>query len=170
MATITQNELLLISKAPQEKLRLFSEGASLCARAGVSIIQLQQQAAEDRMQLARRHLVDARKSLKAKPIQARSTVSRAYYAMYHAARAATYISFGGDDHEAHSALPGKLPDDFPDVAKWKNKLKDARLERNRADYDPYPKNEKAFEPSAKRLLIEAQDLLTKADAYIKSKA
>ena len=169
MATITQNELLLVSKASQEKLKYFADGASLSARSGTSIKALQKRVAQDRIALARLHLKDAKKLMKATPSLSRSTVSRAYYSMYHAARAATYISFGGDDHESHSVLPTKMPDDFPDVAKWRNRLKDARFERNRADYDPYPKKDQAFEVIAKRLILEAQELVAKAEVYVNSK-
>jgi uncharacterized protein (UPF0332 family) len=170
MATITQNELLLISKASQEKLKNFAQGASLCERSGESISDLRKRAAKDRIKLARLHLKDARKLLKAKPPLARGATSRAYYSMYHAARAVAYISFGGDDHESHSALPMKMPDDFPDVAAWKIKLKDARLERNRADYDPYPKSDRAFQGPARQMLLDAQELVSKAETYIVSKA
>jgi len=52
--------------------------------------------------------------------------------MYHAARAVVYLAHQGDDHQEHDQLYKNLPDDFLDVAVWKNELKDARLKRNEA--------------------------------------
>lgn len=125
--------------------------------------------AYDRIKLANLHLRQASASSRTKIPQHRSTVSRAYYAMYHAARAVTYISIGGDDHEQHSILPTKLPADFPDCQEWKNRLKTARLERNRADYDPYPAGDMEFGESAVALLQNARALVKLARDYIQSK-
>ncbi|EON16037.1 hypothetical protein C265_29580 [Cupriavidus sp. GA3-3] len=89
--------------------------------------------------------------------------------MYHAARAATYLSYGGDDHEEHSALPGKLPADFPSSDQWRNKLKNARYERNRADYDPYPIDEMDFEDVCAATIRDAKDFVRVAQRYINEK-
>lgn len=170
MAKITDNELLLVSKATQEKLRNFADGVALTERANLSIHQLQVRVANDRLRLANKHLKDARQSYKTAPSLARAVVSRAYYAMYHAVRAATYVAHGGDDHEQHTVLATKIPNDFPDCALWRNRLKDARFERNRADYDPYPRSDSEFAIVGKRLLVEAKDLIGLSKIYIKSKA
>lgn len=169
MPNISTNELLLISKSNQETLRGFSQGAQLTNRSGKSIRELQVRVALDRIKLANLHLRQASSASKTKIPQYRSTVSRAYYAMYHAARAVTYISIGGDDHEQHSVLPTKLPPDFPDCENWKNALKLARLERNRADYDPYPSGDNEFSKSAEQLLQNARTMLKVARVYLQSK-
>ena len=39
----------------------------------------------------------------------RASVSRSYYAMYHAMRAAVFVFHGGDDHQEHKILPAKHP-------------------------------------------------------------
>lgn len=163
---ITDSELLLLSKAKQEKLKNYLEGVSLALRSGKTINKLKFTAAKDRLSLAQQQLIAARKAIKSTPPLSRTAVSRAYYAMYHAARAATYIGFGGDDHEEHSKLPTHLPDDFPDAQDWKIKLKNARLDRNRADYDPYPKRDSEFKECAETLYIDARNFLRSAKDYI----
>lgn len=169
MPRITESELLLISKAKLEKLKNFADGVSLCRRAGSSIAGLRARVAKDRLRLANAQLRDAIQAASSKPQLSRTAVSRAYYAMYHAARAATYISFGGDDHEEHSALPSKMPSDLPNLEQWRNKLKNARLERNRADYDPYPKDEAEFEETCSTLIQDAKDFVRVAQNYVNTK-
>ncbi|MEY1590689.1 HEPN domain-containing protein [Burkholderia sp. Bmkn7] len=119
--------------------------------------------------MAKSKLRDAGQAAACTPPLWRTGVSRAYYSMYHAARASTYLSYGGDDHEEHSALPGKLPTDFPDYEQWRNKLKMARLERNRADYDPYPVNEAEFEEICLSLIQDAKDFMRISQKYINRK-
>jgi uncharacterized protein (UPF0332 family) len=99
----------------------------------------------------------------------RIVIARSYYSMYHAIRAVVFFSHGGDDHEEHSALPKHIPPDFPERARWENKLKNARLERNRAEYDPYPKSEKAYAGAATDILTDAQTFLTLARLYLRKK-
>lgn len=169
MATLTESELLLISKSNQDKLKNFSDGAQLVRRSRVSIKQLQVRVAKDRLKLARLQLRDARAATTTTPKLGRTAVSRAYYAMYHAARAATYLSFGGDDHEGHSVLPTKFPADFPNSEVWKNRLKNARLERNRADYDPYPAGDSEFLVICPTLIDEAKELIKVTQQYLITK-
>lgn len=169
MTRITESELLLISKAKVEKLKNFADGVSLSRRARSSIDRLRARVAKDRLTLARSKLRDATQAASSTPALWRTAVSRAYYSMYHAARAATYLSYGGDDHEEHSALPGKLPVDFPDFEQWRNKLKNARYERNRADYDPYPVNEMEFEDICTALIQDATDFMRISQRYINQK-
>ncbi|MGE8565258.1 MULTISPECIES: HEPN domain-containing protein [Achromobacter] len=169
MPRITENELLLVSKSNQETLRGFARGVQLTTRSGRSIHELQVRVALDRLKLANLHLRQASAAARAKAPHHRATVSRAYYAMYHAARAVTYLAIGGDDHEGHSVLPMKLPADFPDCDEWKNRLKIARLERNRADYDPYPAGDVEFSDSAGELLQNARMLVKLSRAYLHSK-
>lgn len=170
MPQLTDSELLLISKSNFDKLRNFADGAQLVRRSRRSIKQLQSQVAKDRLTLAKLHLKDATVVLKCTPAMNRAVVSRAYYALYHAARAATYISFGGDDHEQHTTLPTKFPADFPDSDIWRNCLKNARLERNRADYDPYPAGDADFAATAIKLVSEAKQFIKLTQSYLKLKA
>lgn len=170
MPPLTDSELLLISKSNSEKLRNFTDGTQLARRSRRTIKQLQVHVANDRLKLAKLHLNDATAVSKCTPSMNRAVVSRAYYALYHAARASSYISFGGDDHEQHTVLPTKFPADFPDADIWRNRLKDARLERNRADYDPYPSGDVDFAATAVRLVGEAKQFIKLTQSYLKLKS
>jgi len=162
-------DLLFVSKAAKDRLDNLAAGASLVARTGLELKKLRVRAATDRVTLASAFLREA-KEVAAKGGTNRTVVSRSYHAMYHAARAATYLSFGGDDYQEHSTLPGKLPKDFPGSAQWQNALKNARLERNKADYDPYPRSDADFGAAASLLVTEAKQLVATARAYIRSKS
>lgn len=164
------DDLLFVSKSPKERLDFLAAGASLVTRTGYGISDLRKRAAADRLKLAAAFLRDARRVSKASPTLHRTTISRAYYSMYHAVRAATFLSYGGDDHEQHTVLPSKIPTDFPDAIKWQNKLKGARFERNKADYDPYPRRDKDFEGIASTLLLTAVELLEVTRSYIQAKS
>jgi uncharacterized protein (UPF0332 family) len=163
------DDLLFVSKSPKERLDYLAAGASLVLRTGLNVEQLRSRAALDRMALASSLLREARRLHRGDGLR-RTVVSRAYYAMYHACRAATFLSFGGDDHEQHTILPSKLPADFPDQGRWQNALKNARLERNRADYDPYPSKDKDFRAAADTLIADATALVTLARRYVESKS
>ena len=104
------------------------------------------------------------------PKQSRLVIGRAYYSMYHAARTIVFHKTGGDDHEAHSVLPKHLPDDFPSLNSWQNKLRLARLNRNRADYDPFPKTEIAYSNDAVSTFTDAKAFLSEARTYLRAKS
>jgi uncharacterized protein (UPF0332 family) len=161
------SELLFIAKANKEKLDALTAGAGLVKRTGYAIDELRVKATLDRFNLARAMLTYAEVALHSKLY--RTTVSRAYYSMYHGLRAATFYSFGGDDHEKHADLPSKLPADFPSRATWENALKIARFERNRADYDPYPRIDASFKVVAQTLTVDAQALIPVIKGYLKNK-
>lgn len=170
MGKAKADDLLFVSKSPKERLSHLAAGAALVERTGYDIKQLRNKAALDRIALAASFLRDARAAYEDGVKLNRTAVSRAYYSMYHALRAATFLVYGGDDHEQHTVLPSKLPQDFPDCARWQNTLKNARLERNRADYDPYPRNDKQFEKAAADLLKAAAELIALTRQYVKAKS
>lgn len=89
--------------------------------------------------------------------------------MYHCLRAAAYIYHGGDDHERHSELPRHVPGDFPDRNAWANRLKVARLTRNAADYDPYPKSDIAWRGQASEIKSDADTILQVTRHYLRGK-
>jgi uncharacterized protein (UPF0332 family) len=161
--------LLRIGKASKKTLLLYGEGIYLTASTARGLIDLQHQVCADRVRLARAFLVAGSKLLRSRPGQYRNAISRYYYSMYHAARAVVYFSHGGDDHEAHSVLPTKLPDDFVDGDLWQNSLKDARSRRNQADYDPYPTAEASWKPIATTLANDAPELVALAEQYLRAK-
>jgi hypothetical protein len=89
--------------------------------------------------------------------------------MYHAARALSFFANQGDDHEAHGDLHKGIPDDFPDVEQWRNDLKDARLRRNEADYDPYPPTDADFRLLGLAAVVTTQGFLNAAEVYLRAR-
>ena len=81
-------------------------------------------------------------------------------------RACAYIFHEGDDHKEHSELPKHVPTDFATPGPWSTKLKDARLLRNNADYDVYPKSDNAWRKPALAIKTDADSLLKTAKQYL----
>jgi uncharacterized protein (UPF0332 family) len=119
--------------------------------------------------LAHGFLRAARHALTQPDVGCRVALARAYYGMYHAARSVVFYVRKGDDHESHQDLPKNLPGDFVDRARWENEIKTARYERNRADYDPYPKGDRAFLTTSQAVLLSAEEFLPVARQYMKRK-
>lgn len=163
---LSNDHLLTISKAPKGTLNNFRFGVHLHTTSGLSIDSLRENACRDRFGLARQTLNMARWANKPPSPRYRIVLARSYYAMYHAARVVAYFVEGGDDYEDHKSLPGHIPRDFPSHAQWENDLKNARLERNRADYDPYPKTDRAFARSSERVLGLAEQFLPLVRTYM----
>lgn len=136
---------------------------------GVSIRDLARGVAADRWVLARAQRRDGNKLLRLSQPACRCSVSRFYYAMYHCMRAAAYVYHGGDDYQAHSKLAQNVPEDFPDRDAWANRLKNARLTRNAADYDPYPRSDKAWHRKAAAIKTDADALLRVTREYLRGK-
>lgn len=164
--SIRDRDLLFLLKAHKEKIAAFRAGVSLEFRTGRTIDEIVHRGVKDRLVLARRCLDAAHDCAAAE--QFRSSVSRAYYSMYHTIRSVVFFITDGDDHEQHTVLPGHLPTDFPSNPQWENDLKIARLERNRADYDPYPRD-RSFEPTAITTMSQASTLLPVARQYLVGK-
>ena len=169
MPRLTEDELQYVSKGTKSRLNTLAFGLALAKKTDYSISALRSKAVKDRLELARLILKSTEASLTLPAPSFRTAVSRAYYAMYHTARALVYFKHGGDDHQDHSKLPANLPDDFPSASRWENQLKQARYERNRADYDPYPKSDRRFESAAHDLIQSAQDLMPIARRYLRQK-
>lgn len=169
MAGGTSHKVLRkIATATKRDQDAYALGVFFASSTSRTIEDLRQQAVADRISLAREILATAEKLYSARPRQNRSAVSRYYYSMYHALRAVTFFSFGGDDHEAHRILPGKLPTDFPAAAYWANSLKSARENRNSADYDPYPVDGLSWRAMATNLRNEAPRLLAATEQYLRT--
>ncbi|GAB3331958.1 HEPN domain-containing protein [Marilutibacter aestuarii] len=164
-----QRIYLEVAKAKKEDLNKWKRGVSIELRAGETIGSLAKKAYEFRVRLAASFLKDARREAsRAKPCY-RIVIGRGYYAMYHAVRALVYLRHGGDDHESHSTVARNLPDDFPDRADWINRFGNARLDRNRADYDPFPLRDASYKAAALRVLSDASELSDVIMAYLQSK-
>ena len=164
---LSDKNLLRISKAEKKLVETWQEGAYLASRA--SIPQATLIVAVHRWRLARSFLKQGIMIEDAQGFAVRSAISRYYYSMYHALRAAAYVFHGGDDYEEHRALPSKLPSDFPNVAHWVNALKNAREMRNQADYDPYPRTNAPLTPNAAALRGEAKVLVPLTRTYLTGK-
>jgi uncharacterized protein (UPF0332 family) len=96
-------------------------------------------------------------------------VSRAYYAIYHSARAVSFLTHPGDDYEHHDKVASGLPSDLPNVEVWRNKIKDARLKRNEADYEPFLSSDPTFRKASLATNKLAVDFLVVCSIYLKGK-
>jgi uncharacterized protein (UPF0332 family) len=168
-AKLSHADLLLISKGDAKTINHFRLGARLFQLSGIDIDQLSEGACRDRFRFAQETLRCARWALVSTKPQYRVALARSYYAMYHAARSVVFIAQGGDDYEAHTELPKHLPKDLPSRDQWENELKTARYERNRADYDPYPKSDTAFRATAEATLRTAETFFPVVKNYLKRK-
>lgn len=165
----SDDRLLRVSKSKQTDLHRFKAGVNLEKSSGRTIDDLCAQACADRFRLAENFLSYADRLMKSRPAMRRLAVGRYYYSMYHGARAVVFFRTPGDDHEQHSKLPSQMPGDFPRADFWKNELKDARLRRNEADYDPYPADDAAFSSAASLLKTRAHDLISDVRRYLDAK-
>jgi uncharacterized protein (UPF0332 family) len=169
MARRKTEQLRVFATTRKRDLDRFDQAVMLQELFRCSIRELRLRVVKDRIGLAMQCLTAAKRAIKHRPISYRLVIGRSYYAMYHAARAVVFLSHGGDDHEAHDKLPGQLPNDFADRANWENILKSARLDRNRADYDPYPKKDAAFRQAAFETCRAAQDLIQECRSYLRTR-
>jgi uncharacterized protein (UPF0332 family) len=160
------DRLLRVSKATKSKLEAWREGVSLERDTGRTLSELHHRATADRVNMAIECRRRADRMIKLRPTMYRDAISRHYYAMYHAARALVYYTYGGDDHEAHLKLPQKIPDGMQNSSIWKNTLKNARDLRNRADYEAYPKSDAAWRVEAVDLQTNARDFIDACRAYL----
>ena len=141
---LTAKRFLRISKAKHREVECWREDISIQRDSGTEVADLLLRVAAVRWKLASVHLRQAKASMSIRNPLYRAAVSRFYYAMYQAMRACVFVAYDGDDHESHDQLPLKVPKDFPHPDVWQTKLKSARLERNAANYDPYPQSDKAW--------------------------
>jgi uncharacterized protein (UPF0332 family) len=161
--------LLRIGQAKSKEQSAWLEGISIERSSGETIERIRIRIVAARFALAREMKKQSRYSPSASAAMQRLTVSRSYYAMYHAIRSAAYIHYAGDDHQQHSDLPQKIPDDFPSYGVWGNQLKSAREYRNQADYDPYPRSRKYWKVMAESVHADAVQLLPIVRNYLRGK-
>ncbi len=170
MASIlTPGRLVRVAQAKSDCIKNWKEGASLENDSGRNIDYLLCHVAADRWKLAYSFRTQANKLFTIDQPQFRSAVSRYYYCMYHAMRACAFLYHQGDDYESHSNLPLNIPTDFDPPTDWQNKLKNARLLRNRADYEAYPRSDAAWRKHAVTIKADADRLLATARAYLLGK-
>jgi uncharacterized protein (UPF0332 family) len=155
-----------VAKAKREAIQNWREGLSLVHDSRITIDPLLQIVTCARWKFARTQRVIANRLVSLSPPLYRAAISRYYYSMYHSMRACVFLNYGGDDHEAHTTLPQHIPSDFPSPD-WESKLKDARLARNQADYDPYPNHHAYWKRRATDLGRDSQLLLNDARSYLR---
>ena len=166
MISRVEIELLALSKFRKAQIDLLTNGVRIERERGATIESLRQSVCGDRFRLALRFLQNAETIRTLDPPLFRDSISRSYYAMYHAARAVVYFTHGGDDYQDHDQLHKYLPPDFPDAETWSNELKEARLRRNEADYDPYPKRIDSFRRTSERLHRIALSFCSECRRYL----
>ena len=163
--------LLAISTAKKQAIDGYKFGVFLASKSGLSLEELTENAVRDRLEFAEKTLKTAKSISRSRLLKGhhRLSIARSYYAFYHTARALAFFSEGGDDQQDHSSVGHSIPTDFPDRAIWQNRLKIARLDRNRADYEPYPVNERGFREIAQTTLKHSEEFLALAKGYLKKK-
>jgi uncharacterized protein (UPF0332 family) len=170
VTTFAKDDVLLkVTRAKKVEIGFFSEGVRLEQASNHTIEDLRHRATADRLKLAEDFLAAGEALMKARPTQYRHAVGRFYYSMYHSMRAVVYFIHGGDDHDKHLMLPSKTPHDFLNHNIWQNNLKDARIRRQEADYDPYPLSKVSWRRPAKELSIQAPELIRLSRDYLKTK-
>ncbi len=167
--TLLEQELQSLLKFKTAQVALLRNGIRLEALGGAPIDDLMLKACCDRVALAKHFLVSAKKLRTMRPSSYRNSISRSYYAMYHAARTISYIFVAGDDNQEHKDLHKGIPEEFPDFERWRNDLKEARLRRNEADYDPYPLSNAEFAAVSRTQLKTATDFLQVTEQYLRGK-
>lgn len=167
--TVRHTELQVLTKLRKGQISQLKNGVRIAALCADTIENLVLAAASDRYQLGKRFFSEANRLLRSRPAMERSSISRSYYGMYHVARALAFLATGGDDNEAHSDLHKGLPEDFPDVDKWRNALKEARLLRNEVDYDPYVEGQYDLGMVGRTQLANVGSFLREAEFYLRAR-
>ncbi|HZP75844.1 MAG TPA: HEPN domain-containing protein [Pseudolabrys sp.] len=164
-----ETEIALLQKFKKNQIDLLRNGVRIEGVTGRSIVELVKEACVARVRLSNGFLTSARRLLSLRPMLHRDAISRSYYAMYHAGRAVAFFANQGDDYEPHDKLAGGLPPDFPDVERWRNALKDARLLRNEADYEPFPQGNAGFRRTSSQMMRVAVEFTTECTTYLRGK-
>lgn len=155
--------LIHLSNQKKTGLEALSVTTTTSAKYPLPLSQLIRQVVSDRLWLAADHQRVADDMLFR--LHFRSSISRHYYAMYHAGRAVVYANHGGDDYERHSTLARHLPPAMLNVLAHETELTNARLLRNQADYDPYPAARDDWESEARNLAAVSATFLQRCEDF-----
>jgi uncharacterized protein (UPF0332 family) len=164
-----ENEIAVLQRFKKNQIDLLRNGVRIEDLAGRRIDDLIKEASAARFRLSVRFLQSAKRLVAQRPMLHRDSISRSYYSMYHAARAVVFVAYQGDDYEPHDKLAGGMPADFPDIEQWQNDLKEARLKRNEADYDPFPSGHASFRASSNALFNTATRFSRECLAYLRAR-
>lgn len=164
-----EREIQALIKLEKSRIALIKNGVRIEQVCGRPIDDLVIVGCVARFGLAKNFFDAARRLRRMKPALHRNSISRSYYSMYHSARAISYLMTPGDDHQEHKDLHKGIPEDFPNREQWQNDLKGARLQRNEADYEPYPSVEAEFGDVSRTQLAVAADFLAVSELYLRGK-
>lgn len=92
--TVDERELQTLCQFRKKDVALLKNGVRLEAHFGVGLDTLVLRTCADRYALAAHFLATAQSINRTRPPHHRSSVSRAYYSMYHAARALSFLHHG----------------------------------------------------------------------------
>lgn len=162
--TLEDQVLLHISTSKRESLLSYSGGGQ--TRHPLPYNEMMKRVVSDRLALAGMHLRTGDLMLDAG--QYRTSISRHYYAIYHAGRAVAFFDFSGDDHERHAELPNHIPSGISGSGEWSRRLNEARLTRNMADYDLYPVQSAAWHEDASNISIQASRFIAECQNFFES--
>ncbi len=100
----------------------------------------------------------------------RLVVSRAYYAAYNASKAVRYLVQGqvAGDVDDHKKV-ADLPNDFPERVFWTSVLIEMRIDRNIADYEPWPGCLRRLAASPKKAVEYADRFVQTVRSYLKDR-
>lgn len=167
-------------KEPEYSLlhKLTDDGQALDA---ASLQGLMRAAVDDRFKVARGMLEAARLLLSHENVFVRrSAASRAYYAVYHAARATVFAVNRHDEHD-HEKLPGVINSVVKREPPIGEQLRDLKRRRQEADYSSYPGpphsgqhsmleyDESEFDGQIQDAVDRAGQLVDLLDAYVQTR-
>lgn len=155
-----------VGTSSSRDIGIWREGLNLESATSKSVDQLIHRATKDRLALAMDMRRRARRCERLQPPMYRDAISRYYYCLYHAFRAMVYFVTPGDDYQEHKQLPAAIPADFPQANQWRNDLKNARLIRNTADYNAYPKSDSAWRQDCLMVAALATDAIPAIRSYL----
>lgn len=161
-----QKAIALVTEADIAELQIWGKAEYHLAKSNESSETLIALAVKERWSLSQATLRTARRLANSNNPDYRNVIGRFYYAMYQGARTTAFAFYKGDDHEAHTKLQIKLPGSIPNATHLKHQLKDARLTRNKADYELFPKTNAAWKSDADRLGSVAPLFLGTLQAYL----
>lgn len=134
-----------------------------------SLAELLNEFVSERMRLAKEFWSTAKRLKPETPADHIAIIGRAYYAMYHAARAVVF-AHKRTDVDKHEELPGHLPrGGFAKEGYWQDRLGYWRTVRNDLDYSPWPNQEVGVESLAKQVLKEAHLFILECEVYLKGR-
>jgi len=164
LQTTPESVLAEVTKATQPQFKFVALALDHIAPVGAGVTELADAVVADRLALSKTHLMSAERLLRLRPPEVRGATSRAYYSLYHAARACIF-HFRRGDFDQHADVVSKLPDDLPQVDTWRNRIKDAREQRNECDYSPYPK-QGCTKAEASKVVQTAREFIDGVEAYL----